>query len=362
MPDHFSEGYAEARAKFLQAAAQAGASVVSFLREGLLGRDGEELAVDVAVLGDPTADNAAIVISGTHGSEAGCGSAIQHRWLADRAGDAQMNGLRLVLVHAVNPWGFSHGTRATETNVDLNRNFIDFVPGFSRPNPAYDRLAPFLHGSAASADAHLAAHLGYQAEIAAAETNIEYQAMEGQSGWPDGIFYTGTAPESSNTTFRRIVAEHLHGARRIGFIDWHTGIGEYGQIVPIVFDARSSAEYAQAVRWWDLDRPDGRGLQSLLPAEYSGLLWRAIGQEVPFARVAGAVIEFGTGDAFSVFRGDRLDRWLRFEGRDDPDHDRLRRDYVNLCCPTDTAWRRFVLRQGPALIDRMIEGLADWRD
>jgi hypothetical protein len=361
MPDSFSRNYAEARDRFVLAARKAGATLHSYRREDIRGRDGEELAVDVAVLGDRDADSAAIVISGTHGSEAGCGSAIQHRWLCERASAEAIGGLRLVLVHAVNPWGFSHGTRATENNVDLNRNFNDFAPGFSRPNPAYDRLMPFLHGPADSAEAHLAAHRGYRAEIAAAGASIESQAVEGQSAWPDGIFFTGTAPERSNLTFRRIVTDHLSGSRRIGFIDWHTGMGEYGEIVPIVFSSRDSAEYARAARWWQLDRPDGTGLQSPVPARYAGLLWQAIGQEVPGACVAGAVIEFGTGDAYSIFRGDRLDRWLRHEGQDDPDRDSLRRDYVTLCCPTDIAWRRFVLAEGPVLIDRMVGGVADWR-
>ena len=29
-------------------------------------------------------------------------------------------------VHAINPYGFSHTRRATQENVDLNRNFVDF--------------------------------------------------------------------------------------------------------------------------------------------------------------------------------------------------------------------------------------------
>ena len=40
-------------------------------------------------------------------------------------------GLRVVLLHAINPWGFSWARRVTEDNVDLNRNFRDF----SRPAP-----------------------------------------------------------------------------------------------------------------------------------------------------------------------------------------------------------------------------------
>jgi hypothetical protein len=75
----------------------------------------------------------------------------------------------------------------------------------------------------------------------------------------------------------------------------------------------------------------------------------------------GAVIEFGTADDYAIFRADRLDRWLRFEGRTDPDHDQLREDYLNLCCPNDVAWRRLVLSKGPELIDQMVNGVLAWR-
>ncbi|MFM9500516.1 DUF2817 domain-containing protein, partial [Streptomyces galilaeus] len=38
----------------------------------------------------------------------------------------------MLLVHADNPWGFSHLRRTNEDNIDLNRNCVDF----GRPRPA----------------------------------------------------------------------------------------------------------------------------------------------------------------------------------------------------------------------------------
>jgi hypothetical protein len=49
----------------------------------------------------------------------------------------------VALVHAVNPFGFSHGRRVNEDNVDLNRNFRDFnLP--PPANPAYAELHALL--------------------------------------------------------------------------------------------------------------------------------------------------------------------------------------------------------------------------
>jgi len=76
-----------------------------------------------------------------------------------------------------------------------------------------------------------------------------------------------------------------------------------------------------------------------------------IRQELPATKITGAVVEFGTGDAFNGFRADRLDRWLRFEGRFDPQYDRYREDYNNAVCPVDLSWRLLILSVGPNLID-----------
>ena len=49
---------------------------------------------------------------------------------------------RVLFVHALNPYGFSHGRRVNEDNVDLNRNFRDFATPPPR-NAAYAEVHPF---------------------------------------------------------------------------------------------------------------------------------------------------------------------------------------------------------------------------
>ena len=132
--DSFTESYAEARGKFLAAALDAGARLHSYGRDDLKGSAGEPLLCDVAILGPENAPRAAIAITGTHGIEGFTGSAVLHRWLTSRR-SAQHNDVKVVLVHAINPWAFSHKTRTTENNVDLNRNFIRDNVGYQRREP-----------------------------------------------------------------------------------------------------------------------------------------------------------------------------------------------------------------------------------
>jgi len=359
-PDSFSDSYAEARGKFLAAACDARARIHSYGRDDLKGSEGEYLACDVAVLGPDNAERAAIAITGTHGSEGFAGSAVLHRWLMSRD-RAELDNIKVVLVHAINPWAFSHKTRTTENNVDLNRNFIRDNVGYERQNTAYDALAPFLHLDPSDARRSLEAYRAYKSYLERNGQQLEAEMMEGQGHRPDGLFYAGKEPEWSNLTFRNIINEHLGSANTIGFIDWHTGLGSFGEILYLIFDEQGSPEHVAAARWWDR-KEDKPALQSGSTPKYRGLLCQSIRQELPAARITGAVIEFGTADDYSIFRADCLDRWVRFEGRDDACAAQFREAYKNIMCPNDLSWRRMVLSEGPAIMDRLVEGVRAWHD
>jgi hypothetical protein len=47
-------------------------------------------------------------------------------------------------------------------------------------------------------------------------------------------------------------------------------------------------------------------------------------------------------------------------GRHHRQHDLLRENYKDVCCPRDVAWRSMVLAEGPAIMDRLIDGVRKW--
>lgn len=360
MLNNFSENYAEARTKFIAAASAAKARTYIYGRDDLRGREGERLTCDVAVLGEDTTDRAVIVIAGTHGIEGYCGSAILHRWLTSQVGNNSIDGIKIVLVHAINPWAFSHNTRTTENNVDLNRNFLLNSAKFERLNPSYDKLMPFLHGKSYDADQILVTHRAYKTYLDKHGWHIENEMLQGQTHRADGLYYAGKQPEWANHIFRKIIKDHLISANTIGFVDWHTGVGNYGEVVHLIFDGKGSAEHAAATDWWGNVGTEGGVFNSGTVPNYEGLLCKAIRQELSKPRIAGGVIEFGTSDDYGMFRADCLDRWLRFEGLDDEQYNQFRDDYRNACCPSDVAWRRLVLREGPMKIDQLTHGVLAW--
>ena len=99
IPLAFSASYAQARVKFLEAAATASLRIESF-NHPLPGRDGEQLAIDVALDGDPQSERLLIVSSACHGVEGFCGSGVQVFALHDAEKSA---GVKLTESYAMWP-------------------------------------------------------------------------------------------------------------------------------------------------------------------------------------------------------------------------------------------------------------------
>jgi len=312
MTEGFSSSYAQARAKFLAAAAQAGLKVQSHIHP-LKGRDDEELAMDVVRDGPADARRLLIVSSACHGVEGYCGSGVQVFSLADAElrQRAHAAGVAILYVHALNPHGFSHMRRVTHEKVDLNRNFHDF----SKPlpvNAAYRDIAALLVPEqwppgpevAAARDAYIQKH-GEKAWQAA--------VSGGQHEFPDGLFFGGTAPTWSNQTIRQVLREHGAGITDLSWIDIHTGLGPNG-LGERIFAGRDDAnDYARASAWWGGDGKtpvtsiyNGSSSSAFL----TGLMWMSVYEECPQVQYTGIAMEYGTVPVMLGMEALRADHWL----------------------------------------------------
>lgn len=305
----FSASYRQARQRFLEACRGAGASARSFLHPSAADAGGGPLHVDVARLGPRGAGRVLAVVSGTHGVEGFCGSGAQVACL--RAGLARElpRDAALVLVHALNPYGFAHLRRVDQDNVDLNRNFVDHSAPHP-PNPAYDRLHGLLvpadwDGPArAAADRELARLLAEQGA-----RSLQSAIQLGQYEHPDGLFYGGRAPTWSNGVWRRVVEEELGRAERIALVDLHSGLGPYGR-GELIFRGRHAGDGLARARAWlgeDVTSSDEDGSCS---ARIDGNLARVPLEALPGAEVTALTLEFGTVPMVQVLEALRADNWL----------------------------------------------------
>ena len=357
----FSARYAQARVKFLEGAAAAGMAIRSF-EHPLKGRDGETLAMDVALDGPADAQSLLIVSSACHGVEGYCGSGVQvfathdAEWRAK----AQAAGVAVLYIHALNPHGFSHVRRVTHENVDLNRNFQDF----SKPLPVnaayaeiHDLLLPAQWPPTTENNAAIADYIARNGQL-----KFQAAVSQGQHQFADGLFFGGTAPTWSNTTLREVLRTFGRQAQRIAWIDLHTGLGPSGVGERIFACNDDKAAFERAKAWWDPKGEtritsiyDGSSTSAFL----TGLMWMAAYEECPQAEYTGIAMEYGTVPFHEVSQALRADHWLHKHPHAPADqHAAIKQQLMDAFYTDTDAWRGQIISQARQAMFQAVEGLS----
>ncbi len=356
--EFFGISYADARARFLEAANQRHCSLESHMNPAGPGANGETLSTDVAYCGPADARALLVLTSAMHGTEGYCGSGCQVALLNDQAllDKAHANGIGILLIHAVNPYGFSWDHRSNEDNIDLNRNFRDFsqpLPNNRHYQTLHPLLVPDIWPPGPENAAAIQAFIGAEGEQAYREG-----VMMGQYSHPDGLFYGGRRPSWSNLTLRDILGRFGKNRDRIAWMDYHTGLGPYGHAEKI-FVQKGEQEYRRARAWWGADvvsvvDPDsstvdivGTGLQALLEecAQVPELTFLAL--------------EYGTVPLAEVFLALRSDRWQASHPDVDPARrTALRAAHKAALYPDRDDWRGAIIGQSRACLLQAVYGLS----
>lgn len=360
--EFFSASYGEARGKFLEAAAAAGLPVEHKLHP-LKGREGEELAMDVVRDGPDDARGLLVLSSACHGVEGYCGSGVQVAALRDaqwRARAAQQ-GVAVLYIHALNPYGFSHIRRTTHENIDLNRNFQDF----SKPLPVntgyrdlHGLMLPRQWPPTESNQAALAEYIQAHGMPA-----FQQAITQGQHEFEQGLFFGGKGPSWSNTTLREVLRAHGQRAADIAWIDIHTGLGPAG-VGERIYAGRDDAQgVARARAWWDgggatpiTSIYDGSSTSAFL----TGLMCNAAYEECPQARYTGIAMEYGTVPVLETLQALRGEHWLHANPQPNaPGFAVQIKQQMKDAFYIDTPeWKAAVLTQARQALEQGVDGLA----
>jgi len=353
----FAQTYAAARAKFLATAESAHLDVQSHPHP-MRGRDGEPLAMDVVRDGPADAQHVLLISSACHGVEGFCGSGIQVALLNDASWRAQARdaGVAVVYIHALNPYGFSWWRRTTHENVDLNRNFQDFHQPLPA-NPGYDEIARLLVPTTWPPrwrDQLSLASFVLRRGVRSMQTAVS----TGQYKHPQGLFFGGRSPSWSHVTLRHVLREHGSRAKRLAWIDLHTGLGPSGVGERIYAGRKDEAAVARARAWW------GHQITSIYDgssssAPLTGLMWNAVYDECPQAEYTGIALEYGTLPLRQTLRALRADQWLE----NHPEHLAKRgaqiKQQLRDAFYTDTdAWKHSVVSQAAEAVRQAVAGLS----
>lgn len=353
----FPSDYVVGRANFRAAAADRGFQLSAYTNPHAQGPKGETLTTDVATLGPADARHALIVISGTHGVEGYAGSGCQMGLLSAPAFARLPSDTRIILIHALNAYGFAWNRRVTEDNVDLNRNFVDHAVR-REPHAGYvelrDAIAPpnLQPDTIAAADARLAAYVKVHGAFA-----LQEAISQGQYAFPDGMYFGGVREQWSAGLLKHILRREAVRCGYVAIVDVHTGLGPYGYGELITEERPDSPTFLRARKWWGDSVTSTKGGDSS-SADVHGSVDSAFAECLPHAELTMTCLEYGTYATLEVFRALRADNWLHIHG--DPMSNaaasikaQIRRAFYPDC----DDWKDMVWQRAQAVLSQALEGV-----
>jgi hypothetical protein len=351
---YFHDDSCSATMRFREIAAAGGVRVDEYLHP-LKGPSGEDLFTLACQIGPPDAPNVMVLTSGVHGTEAMVGAGLQ-AWAIDRSEDllAAAPNTRLVLTHIINPWGAAHGRYVNEDNVDLNKN-ITYGADSPPADPIFLEFDDAIDLKAVTDEAAYEAVFRPRRALVAkyGAERVMAAFKKGQRERPQSICYNGVSDSWSKITLETILAKGLAGARRVLYVDLHSGMGDWGEAYVVTGgDATSQA----LARGWLGAAAHDSDLPMTIP-QYSPLARFA-----PGADYAALTIEGGTA-VFDTEFNKMMWLEMHFQMFGDPNCAKareIRRKFKAYYYPETDEWKQEFWKNGSRMLKFLAEKVETW--
>lgn len=352
--DAFSPDYITARIRFREAATTLGAKLESHPLE-LAAPNGDSLTIDVAILGSANPRHVAIVSSGLHGVEGFFGSAVQLAWMTHHLPTKTLpTDTCVVLLHALNPYGFAWRRRCNEDNADLNRNFL--LPGeeFRGSPQGYAQLDGFFNPPSPPSLQEPFRLKTIALLLRYGLTTLKETLPVGQYDFPKGLFFGGQHPSKTQAILAAHLPRWMGNADGVLHLDLHTGLGQRGTY-KLLLGASTPPERVQ-----DLTELFGGDVVEI--SQPNGTSYRTRGSLGAWCRATFshcrydfALAEFGTYPMLTVLEALRAENRAHWWSQPDSAvWERSKRLLVEAFAPADRRWRETVVMQGLELLERAV--------
>ena len=351
---YFSASYQEARKRFIDLAAQNDATLIKY---EVKAKDGQTLYIDIAKLGPEDAKKTLVLSSAMHGVEGYFGSAAQLAWL-DRLKEQPLpTGCNALIIHAINPIGFDQIRRVNEDNVDLNRNFHDKPERYKGSPAGYAELNDLLNPESPQSRWEPFKLKTIWHILRRGLPSIKNAVAGGQYEFPRGIFFGGQRQTASTRILQREFRRWIGNAETIVHIDFHTGLGPFGDYKLLLSEQADSPKY----RWYT--RTFGENcVEPFAAADKTAYATRGDFGSWLLGHFADrdyrfVTAEFGTYNVISVVGSMRTENRAHFHS--DPQsvtYQKAKQDLLETFVPADPVWRNKVIKSSLSIIDQAVIG------
>ena len=340
----FSPDYVTARTKFRTAASSLGFHHTAY-PINQISPTGEELTIDVACSNEFNSGRAIVISSGLHGVEGFLGSAIQLALLERYQDIASLSGSNLVLIHALNPYGFAWLRRWNEDNIDLNRNFLLSEEAFEGCPMDYPKFDSFLNPTSPPSrfDAYMLKAVWLISRYGL--TSLINALPVGQFAFPKGLFFGGYASSKTQDILSHNLPEWIGNASEVIHIDFHTGLGRSGSYKLLPSPSTTTESFSRlSHRFGSINiEPFGSAVVSYLIRGGLGPWCQAL---LPQCRYDLLIAEFGTYSFIQVLKALRDENRSYWWGDQSSCYNWTKNQLVEMFAPKSQLWRQQCLVQG----------------
>ncbi|MFM6930501.1 MAG: M14 family metallopeptidase [Bdellovibrio sp.] len=333
-------------------------------------RTSENLQMDVAYIPPLSGKKERLLIltSGVHGMEGFVGSALQNQFTKENFWQLRDANLGILLIHAINPYGFKFNRRVTENNVDLNRNFDTSTDLFTLKNEGYKKVDSLLNPTEV-------AHGGIwdrlkfyfdcvKAIVKHSMESLRRAILRGQYEFPNGIYFGGTGFEPQKDLIEKEILEVAPGYEQTLLVDLHTGYGRRGQL-HLFSDQTPDMDpvYLQNIfAGYELES----GQKKDFYAVSGGLVVYLAKLLKSKSKFAGIVFEFGTldsqktvGSLDSLYRMVRENQKFHYGAHSKAEDEEINHAFAELFYPESPEWRQAVSQQFQEVLSRALTNLKE---
>lgn len=335
----FSPDYVTARSRFLEAAKSINCEIYSY---PIKTKTDDDLTIDIAICRG-TSPKALVVSSGLHGAEGFLGSAVQLSLLKS-AIDPRTT---LILIHALNPYGFKYLRRTNEDNIDLNRNFLLEGDLYAGSPPLYGKLNQFFNP--ASPPPRFEPYLLKAIAIIA---RYSIKAMKetlpvGQYDYPQGLFFGGKEPSQTANILEKNIQNWIGDAQKVIHIDFHTGLGTWGTYKLFAGEVDNPQKVQSLTAQFGVDK-----IETWTPQGISYPIRGGLGEwckaKFPEYDYDFLTAEFGTYPTLKVVKALRAENRAFWYSQSVDTN--LRDWFKEIFAPSDRTWRDVCVTQGLEII------------
>jgi len=322
-----------------------------------------DLQVTVADLPALRPERLYVLCTGIHGIEGYAGSAIARQLLIDTLQRIDPSTTSLLLVHALNPYGFAKLVRVNANNVDLNRNCeAQGEDLFATDSAAYAALTGLL-GPKRAASTRSLERLRFRSGLLAALTQhgaptLRQASLAGQYLDARGIFYGGRDVQPEIAFFQTLYETAARAHQEVLLTDLHTGYGSRGEAYPLF--GRADSPEVRAFTELGVTDTSGQDKTYTVHGDLVGYCYKTAKRVRPAGVFNGLVIELGTHglslvdqmrDLFTVVSENQL---RQHGAADAGSPERVREQFRELFYPSSAAWRDRVVRVGAVAVERVL--------